>query len=174
MPNHRKVTPASERGSSSNYNIVRYKHGGYLHSSLTIGNAPICNVYSFLNPSANIFVPKCKKYFSYQVALNPLASEYAPRPKFYFTVLTSGIRIIHEVNCFLWALYTTCLILSSCLYRVFLFTGVHSLEDISPKEIITNQKLTNPNKIALGHLNINSIRAKFQCLRDIVGPKIDI
>ena len=88
LPNHSKVTPASVMGSSSDYNIVRYKHGGYLRTSLTIGNASICNVYSFLNHSANIFVPKCKKYFSYQVALNPLASVYAPPRKFYFNGLS--------------------------------------------------------------------------------------
>ena len=34
-------------------------------------------------------------------------------------------------------------------------------------------KIESPNKLIIGHLNINSIRNKFECLFDIVG-NIDI
>ena len=32
----------------------------------------------------------------------------------------------------------------------------------------------NPNKIMIGHLNINSIRSKFEYLKDLIGNNIDV
>ena len=46
--------------------------------------------------------------------------------------------------------------------------------DLSPKEILKNIKLKNANKIVFGHLNVNSLRNKFQCLKDVIGQNIDI
>ena len=43
-----------------------------------------------------------------------------------------------------------------------------------PKKRIQKLKLDNPNKIIIGHLNINSIRYKFDFLKEIIGDNIDI
>ena len=45
------------------------------------------------------------------------------------------------------------------------------MENISPNEI-KQEKLANPNKIVLGHHNINFIRAKFECLRVSLGKTL--
>ena len=34
----------------------------------------------------------------------------------------------------------------------------------TPKDLLRNLKLENPHKIIIGHLNINLIRNKFECL----------
>ena len=47
-------------------------------------------------------------------------------------------------------------------------------DDICPKHLLKKFKLDNPNKIMLGHLNINSIRQKFAFLKEIIEDKIDI
>ena len=49
-----------------------------------------------------------------------------------------------------------------------------SIGELSPKYDIKRLKLSNPNKILLGHLNINSVRSKFECVRDIINNNIDI
>ena len=46
--------------------------------------------------------------------------------------------------------------------------------DICPKDRLRKLKLDNPNKIVIGHLNINSIRQKFVPLKEIIGDNIDI
>ena len=49
-----------------------------------------------------------------------------------------------------------------------------SIGESTPKCDIKRLKLSNPNKILLGHLNINSVRSKFECLRDIINNNIGI
>ena len=40
--------------------------------------------------------------------------------------------------------------------------------------IINNLKIKNPNRVIIAHININSLRNKFDILSDIVKNKIDI
>ena len=40
-----------------------------------------------------------------------------------------------------------------------------ALKTTSPKDILKKMKLTNANKIIIGHLNINSIRNKIEDLK---------
>ena len=35
-------------------------------------------------------------------------------------------------------------------------------------------KISNPNNLIIGHLNINSIRYKYECLNDIIDKNVDI
>ena len=46
--------------------------------------------------------------------------------------------------------------------------------DLSPKVILKRLKIVNPQNLILGHLNINSIRYKFECLKSIIGSNIDL
>ena len=48
------------------------------------------------------------------------------------------------------------------------------IEDLSPKILLRNLKLNNVNKIVIGHLNINSIRNKFDSFKYLIDENIDI
>ena len=47
-------------------------------------------------------------------------------------------------------------------------------DEICPEDHLKMLKLQNPNKIVIGHLHINSIRNKFEFLKETVGENIDI
>ena len=47
-------------------------------------------------------------------------------------------------------------------------------DDLSPKKVLNNLKILNVNKIVIGHLNINSIRNKFESLKYIIDKNVDI
>ena len=61
---------------------------------------------------------------------------------------------------------------------IFIFKSLGFLEvhhyNVIPKDHIKNIKYNHPKNIVLGHLNINSIKNKFQCLKYIVVENIDI
>ena len=46
--------------------------------------------------------------------------------------------------------------------------------EVGPKELIGKLKADDPDKLIIGHLNINSIRNKLRCLCDIISNNIDI
>ena len=48
------------------------------------------------------------------------------------------------------------------------------MKELSPKEKARSLKIGSPNKLIIGHLNINSIRNKFECLCDLIDGNIDI
>ena len=45
---------------------------------------------------------------------------------------------------------------------------------MSPKNTLRKLKNDNPNKISIGHLNINSIRHKLEFLKELIGINLDI
>ena len=48
------------------------------------------------------------------------------------------------------------------------------MDDISTTDILKNIKIKNVNRLVIGHLNINSIRGKFESLKEIIQNYIDI
>ena len=52
--------------------------------------------------------------------------------------------------------------------------GKVDMKDLSPKEELMSLKIESPKKLIIWHLNINSIRNKFECLCDIISRNIDI
>ena len=46
--------------------------------------------------------------------------------------------------------------------------------DMLRKNILSKLRRDHPNNIVIGHLNINSIREMFECLKDIIGTSIDM
>ena len=46
--------------------------------------------------------------------------------------------------------------------------------ELPPKDLLKKLKICNPNNLIIGHLNINSIRYKYECLNDIIDKNIDI
>ena len=47
-------------------------------------------------------------------------------------------------------------------------------EDISPYNVLKNIRVSNINRLVIGHLNINSLRNKFEALKSIVSGNLDI
>ena len=47
-------------------------------------------------------------------------------------------------------------------------------DELAPENLIRKLKFDKPNKLIIWHLNINSIRYKFEYLRDIIDNNIDI
>ena len=112
-----------------------------------------------LNPSAKVFFPRQNDFFV-------LSSDISSKDN---TSVTQNNR----VDLVIAALFAMCFVLASMLFMLIIFYR-NKIVDLPPNEIIRDLKLSNPNKIILGHLNINSIRNKFECLRDTIGQNIDI
>ena len=58
-------------------------------------------------------------------------------------------------------------------------SAINQLNGTNSEESLKNDALNeilkkNPNRIIIAHLNINSIRNKFEILKEVVGNKIDI
>ena len=113
-----------------------------------------------------------------QSPLNPLAQVFVPREMNYHyansLLHSNNIPVIKNVDYLIAAFYATFLILAAFLVSEFNFSVVKDIHECSPKDSIRKLKFSNPNKIILGHLNLNSIRLKFECLRDMIGHNIDI
>ena len=94
--------------------------------------------------------------------LNSYAKVFIPR----HSVLI-GIYMIHVILVFiLFPIFLVCSILKN--------TGMQYGDELAPKNLTRKLKSDNPNKLIIGHLNINSIRYKFECLCDIIENNIDI
>ena len=52
--------------------------------------------------------------------------------------------------------------------------SINQSDDCSAYSILKNLRLSNPKRIIIGHLNINSIRKKIEMLSDLVKQKVDI
>ena len=73
------------------------------------------------------------------------------------------------------AIFATSLILCALILREIqnINRNLH-IEDLSPKILLRNLKLNNANKIVIGHLNINSIRNKFDSFKYLIDENIGI
>ena len=78
------------------------------------------------------------------------------------------------MNCIMGAIMVTILILSTFIIYELNINSEQVVNDSDPRIILKNLKIANPNKIIIAHLNINSIRNKFECLTYIIDKYIDI
>ena len=53
-------------------------------------------------------------------------------------------------------------------------TGLSSDGIYDPKKLLNDLKIKNVNRIVIGQLNINSLRNKFEALKEIINKNIDI
>ena len=95
------------------------------------------------------------------IDLNPCAKVFSPKCK---TNEENGV-----IGTFLFII-----VILSIFIFMDLITSTHVTNDICPKGRLRKLKLDNPNKIVIGHLNINSIRQKFVFLKEIIGDNVDI
>ena len=71
---------------------------------------------------------------------------------------------------------------NSCDIAIFNHSSVNTsittnnldIDVVNSKDLLKKLKHDNPNKIIIGHLNINSITYKFKFLKDLIGNNIDI
>ena len=124
-----------------------------------------------LNPLSSSFIPTIIKSNSH--TLNPLAKLYRSKyvPPHHKIV---GRRLIlsshsHAFN----ALFFLSVFISLILfYYLNFYVSVES--KLTPKDSLKNIKINYPKNIIIGHLNINSLRNKFECLAYIIDKNIDI
>ena len=116
-----------------------------------------------LNPCAKYFVPGVQYLDIYSnvgnVALNPHAPHFIP--------------FNNPVPSFTFSTNTTKTGFCALNINANEFIPLSSF-DVMSKDHIKQIKCNHPKNIVLGHLNINSIRNKFECLKYIVGKNIDI
>ena len=114
---------------------------------------------SKLNPLSNVFVPEkgnraplpLLKCFCVLNVLNPLANSYFP-------IYSKGHVLNPNAEPFTPRNVPTCI----------------DEEDGNAYLTLNNLRMKSINKILIGHLNINSIRNKFDLLADLVKEKLDI
>ena len=87
---------------------------------------------------------------------NPCAKVFSPKCK------------TNEENGAIGTVLFTAVILSILIFRD-LITSMYMANDICPKDCLRKLKLDNPNRIVIGHLNIN-----IDFLKEIIDDKIDI
>ena len=129
-----------------------------------------------LNPEAKIFKPRIMVYNAimpdaemgflttscetHTYVLNSSAKSFVPR-----------YALLRE-NCGIIAIFVTLLLLF-ILFLIHL-KFINNNDDMSSKNLLKKMKHEYPNKIMIGHLNINSIRSKFEYLKDIIENNIDV
>ena len=101
------------------------------------------------NPNANSFIP-----------LNPHANIFSP--------LRDRENLVIEI------LYFTVFIIVALLVTHIYMMYERGDKDITQKSVLKKMKHSNPNKIIIGHININSIRQKFIFLKNFIGRNINI
>ena len=95
-------------------------------------------------------------------ALNPYAKLFVP------------LHMLLKKNCVIRAILVTLLFLLVLLLIIIISINTHEIDDMNPKDLLKKLKYDNPNKIIIGHLNINSIRSKFEFLKELIDNNIDI
>ena len=153
---------------------------------VTQQNSPIIEVpLTPLNPCAMIYVSLPKNS-----VLNPCAVEFLyknksvnengsqnmsisfisnfnqdAKPFFPPYVKRDGIRVLSVILFML------------LMLKIMIFTLLkkkQNLDDFPPGERLKTLKRSNPQNLILGHLNINSIRYKFEFLKSVIGNNVDL
>ena len=155
-----------------------------------------------LNPNARSFVPGFNHFHIHShmrnVSLNPCAREFVPsnnpilffaKTSITFSILNVGAeefipfsrsnpdnRTRYSTDAEfsrLGAVVATYFFLATFIIKSLVFFETHH-NKVTPKNQIKNIKYNYLNNIVVWHLNIISIRNKFQCQKYIVGENIDI
>ena len=82
--------------------------------------------------------------------------------------------MINRANSLIGAILCTFVVILFSLLTALNIIEVHKGDEQPPKEILQKMKQKNPDKIVIGHLNINSIRYKLEFLMEIISTNIDL
>ena len=112
-----------------------------------------------LNPYAKVFI-------LFTIPTNPVFNPYA--------VTFVPLYNLSKRNCVILAILATLLFLIILLLIHLITTNSLDIDVVNSKDLLKKLKHDNPNKIIIGHLNINSSRYKFDFLKELIGNNIDI
>ena len=104
-----------------------------------------------LNPNANPFIPK--------KGVNMLVQP---------CIYSAGTRISTVMSC------NSAENSTFCTEPIRVFNNRKKSNEHSAEKLLNNLRLKNLNRLIIGHLNINSIRDKFEALRQIIKNNLDI
>ena len=154
---------------------------------------PLLNPNYSLIPSGKLFIPNSVSHNTILpnvLVLHPRANDFVPTQEnssvsdfiSNYNILVILVFLFQLINylhfqVFLWYRSSSVIFILSILVLSFLDitgSGKHYADEVAPKERIRKQKFDNPSKLIIGHLNNNSIRNKFECLREIIDNNIDI
>ena len=97
----------------------------------------------------------------------PICSIHVLLLSFLFVRGPKGIVLLSQSS---WHCFFLLVLLLICLIT----NNNHELDYVNPKNRLIKLKHNNPTKIIIGHLNINSIRFKFEFIKEPTGNNIDI
>ena len=105
----------------------------------------------------------------YSLDTIPTARVLNPRALTFVLLYNPGKR-----NCVILAILVALLLLLILPFMHLITTINHEYDGVNPRHLLKKLKHDNHNKIIIGHLNIISIRLKFEFLKEIIGNNIDI
>ena len=135
-----------------------------------------------LKPCANDFLPEQKlltKNIILKSSFNPYAKAFTMTYKPFKVTLNYDARIFAPHHMALLGIRTIpvilvmIIILSLLILKILVNPG-KNVGELPPKDLFKKLKISNPNNLIIGHLNINSIRYKYECLNDIIDKNVDI
>ena len=135
-----------------------------------------------LKPYANDFLSEQKiltKTVILKSSFNPYAKAFTMTYKPFKVTLSNDARIFVPHHLALLGIRTISvilvmiIILSSLILNILVNPG-KNVGELPPKDLLKKRKISNPNNLIIGHLNINSIRYKYECLNDIIDKNVDI
>ena len=136
------------------------------------GEYALCNVFT-LNPLAKVFHSRG--------ILNHNPSDHALTNNNFCVCIpiskpvSSGATIFIPKHYACNDIHVIITLLAFILTLMILFLNIlYGLGKLSPKEELRSLKTANPNKLIIGHLNVNSIQIKFECLCDVIGRNVDM
>ena len=136
-----------------------------------------------LNPYAIGFLPELNSFTTNVVlkpSLNLYAKVFTPTYKSCKIVLNSNTKAFVPRHLALYGIHVMSVILVIILILTILVLGVSSnptkqyVYELPPKKHFKKLKIADPNKLLIVHLNINSIRYKFEYLKNIIDNNVDI
>ena len=155
----------------------RFDHSHMMSKNAVTPSTLATSSYGILNPNVNEFVPYGLKFSQ---ALNPNAKSFVPgitKPDIISKICTISLNPHATV----FKPFNGHLLLNPLWISISKTLNVNAKEfipsncfDVTPKDCIKKIKYNHPNNIVLGHLNINSIRNKFSCLKHIIEKNVDI
>ena len=109
----------------------------------------------------------CSRFFIPNVKPITKQLNYNAQPFFPNLILCIDTHVISVILVIL-------IIITILILKILHIPKNQNADILAPKEHLRKLKFDNPNKLILGHLNINSIRNEFECLCAIIDNNIDI
>ena len=155
---------------------------------------------TLLNPGAKSFIPT---YLQINIPLKPYANDFLPVQKLltknvilkssfnsYAKAFTMPYKLFKVTSSYdarifvphhmallgirtISVILVMIIILSLLILKILVNPG-KNVGELPPKDLLKKLNISNPNNLIIGHLNLNSIRYKYECMNDIIDKNVDI